>query len=176
MTNFPLLVNCSFNVGTKIGDVNKGDVIAYQGNTGCVSPPPPGGHHLHFEVYKDAKISGGAIVDINTGENIQFKFGQHLVNPHQYLDNGSWAKPLSIYPGGITTEFGESSFFGPHTGLDIAGPVGSPIYAVDKGVAYATGGSTCDSQMGYKPGTTSSAKGRVVDHQNGIVTLYWHIL
>lgn len=163
------------NVGTKIGDVNKGDVIAIQGNTGCVFPPPPGGNHLHFEVYKDAKVQGGAVVDINTGQNIQFKFSEHLVNPHTYLDNGQWAKPISVYPNNITTEFGENSVFGtPHTGLDIAGPIGSPIYAVDKGIAYAAAGPVCDSQMGYKPGTTYPARGRIVDHQNGIVTLYWH--
>lgn len=168
------ILNAISNIGVKIGDVNKGDVIAYQGNTGCVSPPPPGGHHLHFEVYKDAKVSGGAIVDVNSGQNIQFKYGEHLVNPRNYLDNGQWAKPLSIYPGGVTMEFGKSSFFGPHTGIDIAGPLGSTIHAADKGVVYIAGGSVCDSQMGYKPGTTTPARGRVVDHQNGFVTLYWH--
>lgn len=165
------------NIGAKIGDVQKGDVIGVQGNTGCVAPPPPSGHHLHFEVYRDAKVSGGAIVDIITGENIQFRYSSHLVNPNDKLRSGEWASPISVYPNDITTGFGETSVFGtPHTGIDIAGPLYSPIYAVDKGVAYAASGPVCDSAMKYNPGTTSAARGRIIDHQNGWVTLYWHMM
>ena len=163
------------NVGSKIGPVDKGVQIANQGNTGCVSPPPPGGHHLHFEVYKDAKVQDNAVVDVNSGEYIQFKYSDHLVNPRSLLDNGQWTKPISIYPSGVTTEFGATSVFGtPHTGIDIAGPVYSPIYASEKGISYSAGGSVCDSAMKYPSGTTTAAKGRIIDHENGYVTLYWH--
>lgn len=164
------------NIGAKIGPVNKGDVIAGMGSTGCSTGP-----HLHFEVYQKAKVEGGRIVDKDTGESVHPKVWDYLVNPHGYIDN-NYGSPLSGYPGGdmvITTEFRQwYQFFGGtyHTGLDIApkggGGLGRPIYAAENGIAYATSGS-CSS---VPPGGTPMGKGVVIDHQNGIVTLYWHIL
>lgn len=168
------------NIGISVGEKSRGEIIAYEGNTGCVYPPPPSGYHLHFEVYKDAKVEGGKIVDNSSGEPIQFKISNHLVNPRPYLDSGQFAKPTAGFPNNISAEFGYvKDYFlngGFHTGLDMADPAGAPIYAADSGTAYAAGGSVCDQQMGYKSGTTLPARGRVIDHHNGFVTLYWHIL
>lgn len=148
------------NIGAKIGPVNKGDTIAAMGSTGCSTGP-----HLHYEVYENAKIEGGRVVG-------------NRVNPHNFLDSGKLGSPLQGYPGDttITTEYGEVYFLGTHTGLDIAPKkyegVGRAILSSEKGVAYSVS-APCSYNIS---GGSSVGKGVVIDHENGIVTLYWHIL
>lgn len=148
------------NIGTKIGPVNKGEQIAAMGSTGCSTGP-----HLHYEVFENAKVEGGKIVGSR-------------VSPKPYLDSGRLGAPVRGYPSEttITTDYGEVYFLGTHTGLDIAPKayegVGRAILASENGIAYGTS-APCKLNIS---GGSSMGKGVIVDHQNGIVTLYWHVL
>ena len=141
------------NIGAKIGSVSKGEIIASVGSSGCSTGP-----HLHFEVFTSAKVEGGKIIG-------------NRVDPKSYLEDGKYEKPVPNYPGNVTTWYGEIYFLGMHTGIDIANPFGTPIRAIDSGEAYFTSAS-CNYNI---PGGTPLGKGIVVDHKNGLVTLYWHI-
>ncbi len=76
--------------------------------------------------------------------------------------------------GSISTLFGEWYDIGKHEGLDIVEYSRAPIKAVADGDAYeisAPIGDWCPAN--YR--SSSIGKGVIIDHHNGMVTLYWHI-
>ena len=145
--------------GIKLGPVKLGDIIAREGNTGGVLPTPSAanpiaGSHLHFGVYKDGTAQ----------------------NPQGFLDRGELAWPES--PTTVTQDFGANRDFylrnfgvPGHNALDMSAGFGAPVKAAADGVAYETG----DSRV-YGSWCNGKAKGIRVEHDNGLVTIYWHVL
>lgn len=149
----------SLKGGIKIGEVKKGDVIAHEGNSGCVLPSPTAanpvaGAHLHFGVYKD-----GTAVD-----------------PKPFLDRGDLGWPENSTT--VTQNFGENYDFyirnfgiPGHNAIDMSHGYGTAIYAAADGVAYATG----DSRQ-YAGWCNGKAHGIRIEHPDGLITIYWHVL
>lgn len=74
------------------------------------------------------------------------------------------ARPLA-WPaeGWVSSEFGEArGAEGPHTGIDLVAPRGTPVVAVEAGLVLAAGN---DAEYG---------RVAVIDHGGGLVTLYGH--
>jgi septal ring factor EnvC (AmiA/AmiB activator) len=90
-------------VGTR---VQKGDFVGVQGSTGFST-----GDHVHFETTTNGPARGD-------------------VSPWPYLNSGELSWPLRNFV--ITQEYGNRSGWyasGYHSGIDIAGPIGSAVYS-----------------------------------------------
>lgn len=141
--------------------VERGQVIAFEGNSGCTSGP-----HLHF---------GYRRVNLGTRIGSTIASGS-WINPKPYLDNGTLGIPLAGYPGNITQYFGvnEVGIYGPggHPAMDMAQPYGTAIRAAQSGWAQrmTDGGCPAYSWLHHGPG-----KGIIITGDDGTQTLYWHI-
>lgn len=102
-----------FGSGPGVGArVSKGDYIGTQGSTGFST-----GDHVHFEVDLYGPANG------NT-------------SPWPYINSGQLSWPLNSYV--ITQNYGKTDFSynyssGSHMGIDIAGPLGSPVFSPGSG-------------------------------------------
>ncbi len=87
----------------------------------------------------------------------------------------AWPIQLKKYGGlaYITQHFGEKSYLyrgKPHNGLDVGGPLGTPIYAADDGIITAIDNNDVSTWKKYQYG-----KYVMVRHNNNITTLYAHL-
>ncbi len=141
--------------------VNRGDVIAFEGNTGCAT-----GYHLHFSYRRTVlPYIGGTI---GSGQ---------WINPAPYIASGELGKPIAGYPSKISQHFGETAIaglYGPdgHPGIDIADAPGTPILAAQSGTAVRWSDGGC--RLGGVQ--TDRGEGIIITADDGrSQTLYWHI-
>jgi peptidoglycan hydrolase CwlO-like protein len=159
--------------GTKATEVSMGDLIGVQGNTGYSF-----GDHLHFGVYKYSSFD-----DID-GWNWYYSDyvdpSKKLKKKTVYWDTGcegsrdktvgggNWGWPMSNPT--VTQGFGytcwSNRYYGgnPHPAYDMAGPIGTPVYAVADGKAYS-----CRNCLG------DGGNGVFIFHKDGYMTVYWHL-
>lgn len=90
---------------------------------------------------------------------------------------GIFAWPIKMSsdggPGRISQHFGEKSSLyrgKPHNGLDIAVPVGTPVFAADDGVIMAVDNNDRSTWSKYQYGRYV-----LIKHPNGLATLYAHL-
>jgi len=110
----------TFGDGPGVGSrVSRGEYVGTQGSTGASS-----GDHVHFEVDLTAPARG-------------------WTSPWPYINSGMLSWPLRNFV--ITQDYGCTEFAdcgnprgpyggGPHMGIDIAGPIGSPVLAPADGL------------------------------------------
>lgn len=105
------------------------------------------GCHLHFTVYSGGKT----------------------VNPAPLIESGQLGKPENYGPRNITQPYGPATWSNPwytfHDGLDIATGCGSPIYAAADG----------DIVKNTRNDGTGFGHYIVINHNNGLVSLYAHM-
>lgn len=138
------------------------DSNQYKGVTIVVSDGIYGEKEVSYDVYKENGIVTNKVA---TAENIlkepvtkQVKVGTKA-RPAKAA-TGTFRNPF--YAGIVTSRYGSRSR-GFHTGIDLAGSTGSPVYAADGGTVSFTG---------WNGGYGKMIK---INHGNGYVTYYAHL-
>lgn len=125
-----------------VGPVAAGEVVGGIGNTGLSTGP-----HLHLEV----RVNGTD------------------VNPTPYIRE----QPVNIPPAWVSQRYGAPWAVyvkGYHPGIDYAGPLRTPIRAINDGYMYRG----CSNEL---LGTWNNAYGHVavIEHSDGSVSIYAHM-